>query len=139
LFAIASLPESAAAHVAQSVDSSDRTPQFCSTPADPNTCDPDFLQGDLIVEVLFGLAAMALIVWFVAWRIWSNSWAHVKGKTLSMKAYVERYPQCSTGRGMRCATCGASSIKNWGFSGATDHRRLFICNHCNTRLYWSQS
>jgi hypothetical protein len=93
----------------------------------------------LTVDVLFGLAAIGFIVWFVVRQVWRNSWPYVKGRTLSMSAYVERHPNCATGRGMRCAACGASSIKNWGFRSANDHRRLFICNHCNTRLYWSES
>jgi hypothetical protein len=90
------------------------------------------------VDSLFVLVVVSFIVWFVARKTWRSSWAYVKGKTLSLNGYIERYPHCSTSRGIRCASCGASSIKNWGFDGATDHRRLFICNHCNTRLYWSE-
>jgi hypothetical protein len=91
------------------------------------------------VDVLFTLGAIGFIAWLIGRHIWRNSWSYVKGKTLSMSAYAERYPQCAAGRGMRCAACGATSIKNWGFSGSNDSRRLFICNHCNTRLYWSES
>jgi hypothetical protein len=90
------------------------------------------------VESLVVLVAVGVVIWFVVRQVWRNSWGFVKGKTLSLSEYVRQYPQCSTGGGMRCASCGASSIKNWGFCRATDYRRLFICNHCNTRLYWSE-
>jgi hypothetical protein len=84
------------------------------------------------------LFAFAVVVWKLWARSRANSWPSVKGRTLSLKAYVERHPDCATGKGMRCAACGASSIKNWGFESADDPRRLFICTHCNTRLYWSE-
>lgn len=88
-------------------------------------------------NTVIGLAVIAFVAWqLIKWRR-VNSWSGVKARTLSLKSYRETHPECSTNKGMRCAACGSSSIKNWGFEGATDHRRIFICNHCNTRLYWT--
>lgn len=58
-------------------------------------------------------------------------------ETLTLQQYLAKYPACATSNGVKCAACGSNSIKNWGLSGATDPRRLFLCNHCNTRLYRS--
>ena len=58
-------------------------------------------------------------------------------KTLTLSQYISQYPHCKIDRGIKCAACGSTSIKNWGVKSANDHRRIFICNHCNTRLYRS--
>lgn len=55
----------------------------------------------------------------------------------TMEKYVTDNPECKTSQGLKCAKCGAKSIKNWGVHGANDSRRLFICNHCGTKLYRS--
>lgn len=57
--------------------------------------------------------------------------------TLTLQQYLAKYPECKTSHGIKCAACGSASIKNWGLAEATDARRLFICNHCNARLYRS--
>jgi DNA-directed RNA polymerase subunit RPC12/RpoP len=51
--------------------------------------------------------------------------------------YLKEHPECATGRGIRCAYCGSSSIRNWGLTAADDHRRVFMCNHCGSTLYRS--
>lgn len=37
-----------------------------------------------------------------------------------------------------CYSCGNRSMRNIGFSGNTDTRRLHVCNQCSTTLYRSQ-
>lgn len=66
-----------------------------------------------------------------------NQVKQLKNKTLTLAEYLRQHPQCKTKNGIKCAVCGSSSIKNWGVEGANDHRRIFLCNHCNTRLYRS--
>lgn len=61
----------------------------------------------------------------------------IKKDTLTFTQYVKNHPEAQTPRGIKCIRCNSRSIKNWGVTGATDHRRVFICNHCNTRLYRS--
>ncbi len=55
----------------------------------------------------------------------------------TMEQYVAEHPGCKTSNGVKCATCGSGSIKNWGVSSPNDTRRLFICNHCGQNLYRS--
>ncbi|WP_448195377.1 hypothetical protein, partial [Pseudomonas aeruginosa] len=57
------------------------------------------------------------------------------GSVFGQRQHLKAYPQCKTAHGIRCAACNSGSIKNWGFSGPDDTRRLFICNQCNARLY----
>jgi len=66
-------------------------------------------------------------------------WNSLKKRTLTFNEYLKNNPQCRTKYGIRCVNCNSSSIKNWGFYGATDNRRLFICNHCNTKLYRAEN
>lgn len=53
----------------------------------------------------------------------------------TLSAYLKDNPDCETKRGIRCAQCGAASIRNWGIAGANSSRRKFSCNHCGTVLY----
>lgn len=85
------------------------------------------------------IAVGGAAVWLYLRITRKDPWDELKDKTLTLQAYIEKYPHCATGRGIRCAACGATSIKNWGFEGAADTRRIFLCNHCNTRLYWAES
>ncbi len=56
----------------------------------------------------------------------------------TLDQYLQEFPDCKTSRGIKCAKCGASSIKNWGIANVHDSRRLFICNHCGIVLYRSE-
>lgn len=49
--------------------------------------------------------------------------------------YLVANPQCQAHRGIKCVVCNSGSIKNWGLTKANDEDRVFICNHCGTRLY----
>ncbi|OXM40401.1 hypothetical protein CFY91_09255 [Pseudomonas fluvialis] len=49
--------------------------------------------------------------------------------------YLAVHPHCRTPRGIKCAACNSSSIKNWGLTNANDDDRVFICNHCGSHLY----
>ena len=53
--------------------------------------------------------------------------------------YLKNNPQCKTNHGIKCIKCNASSIKNWGESDVDDIHRIFICNHCGTSLYRSDT
>jgi len=55
----------------------------------------------------------------------------------TMDQYLSEHPACKTPNGVKCAKCGAGSIRNWGVRNASDPRRLFICNHCGEHLYRS--
>lgn len=59
----------------------------------------------------------------------------VAERTLTLAQYLQKYPRCKTPRGIQCTVCRSMSIRNWGLKGSDDPRRIFICNHCNTRLY----
>lgn len=61
--------------------------------------------------------------------------SRIAKSTMTLPEYLKAYPQCKTAHGIRCAACNSGSIKNWGFNGPDDTRRLFICNQCNARLY----
>lgn len=49
--------------------------------------------------------------------------------------YAKKYPHNKLQSGYSCNQCGSRSIRNWGVDGATDMKRVFICNHCNAHLY----
>lgn len=49
--------------------------------------------------------------------------------------YANKHLQGKNGNGFQCSKCGSRSIRNWGRSSANDSERLFICNHCDSRLY----
>jgi len=93
---------------------------------------------NLIANIIFWPVFLVCLYFLLrhVYLIITESW-RVEQSTLTLEQYLKKYPQCGTDRGIRCAACNASSIKNWGFKGANDSRRLFICNHCNTRLYRS--
>lgn len=53
----------------------------------------------------------------------------------TLEQYFDRHPHCRTRRGVKCVRCHSSSIRNWGLYDAQSTERVFICNHCGTRLY----
>ena len=57
----------------------------------------------------------------------------------TLDEYLERHPGCRTGRGILCAQCHSSSIRNWGLYRANSSERVFICNHCGEKLYRCRS
>mgnify|MGYP001548862676 FL=1 len=54
---------------------------------------------------------------------------------ISLKKYKAKYPECKTEKGIKCFKCNSSSIKNIGYLGFEDDKRIFVCNHCGTWLY----
>lgn len=87
------------------------------------------LAGLFLIAIFFALGFLLLARFTEPYRI--------SKKTFTLQQYVERYPSVKMGSGIKCIKCSSLSIKNWGLRGADDHRRIFICNHCNTRLYRS--
>jgi len=81
---------------------------------------------------------MAVII-FIFWIIGTSEDKKLARKTLTLEQYLSKYPHCKTDRGIKCVACDSQSIKNWGLDGVGDSRRVFICNHCNTRLYRSDN
>ncbi|WP_025809862.1 hypothetical protein [Pseudomonas chlororaphis] len=77
---------------------------------------------------------------YLARRVYLNltEASRVAKSTQTLAEYLKKYPQCRTTRGTQCVVCNSMSIKNWGFDGPNDERRVFICNQCNTRLYRSE-
>ena len=53
----------------------------------------------------------------------------------TLRQYLQENPSCKTPNGIRCNVCNANSIRNWGLNSADSSLRVFICNHCGTRLY----
>ena len=49
--------------------------------------------------------------------------------------YKSKHASQIKGGGLVCSYCGSRSIRNWGRSSANDAERIFICNHCDSRLY----
>ncbi|WP_423759716.1 hypothetical protein [Burkholderia sp. NLJ2] len=86
------------------------------------------------------LGFLALAFLFLRWlygriRDHVTEGSRVAERTLTLAQYLQKYPQCRTPRGIQCAVCQSMSIRNWGLKGGDDPCRIFICNHCNTRLY----
>jgi hypothetical protein len=91
-------------------------------------------------EVVMNDVLLALFVGALIWLIWyykNGPIRRLSRDTLTLEQYCRKHPECKTGHGIKCAACGSKSIKNWGVDGADDARRVFICNHCNARLYKS--
>lgn len=53
----------------------------------------------------------------------------------SLEHYLKLNPGCKTTRGIKCCHCNSGSIRNFGLESRDDEYRLFICNHCNAKLY----
>ncbi len=60
-------------------------------------------------------------------------------ETLTLSEYLQQHPDCHTSHGIKCCHCNSRSIKNWGHRTIDDEWRVFICNHCNARLYRSDN
>lgn len=90
----------------------------------------------VVVGAGFWIALVAAI-----WKVWSAQFGQMRKiaqTTLTLREYLHKHPTARTSTGIRCIVCNSKSIKNWGLEGADDVRRIFICNHCNTRLYRSE-
>lgn len=82
------------------------------------------------------IAVFALIVVVNLIRLMFVLFKHLRWLSIpTLYTYLADNPECETKRGVRCAQCGAGSIRNWGVSGANSSRRKFSCNHCGTVLY----
>lgn len=77
----------------------------------------------------FFSAVPAALLWGLTanWRFWRS--------LPTLDEYLEEHPECNTGKGISCCTCGSRSIRNWGIAGADDWRRSFVCNHCGNYLH----
>lgn len=53
----------------------------------------------------------------------------------SIKNYLRNNPDCKTESGLKCCYCNSKSIKLWGWKSPESWLKVFICNHCGTRLY----
>ena len=53
----------------------------------------------------------------------------------TLDSYLAAHPECRTGAGIKCTSCGSKSMRNWGLFSAADSRRSFICNSCGAPLY----
>lgn len=84
-----------------------------------------------LFEIAFALVVLALAAPFLNSVMEYFRWR----KLPTLAAYLAANPHCRTHRGIKCANCNSSSIKNWGLTGANDSDRKFVCNHCNTSLY----
>lgn len=62
----------------------------------------------------------------------------VKPKIPSFDKYIQDFPDCNSGSGIKCNKCGSKSIRNWGVRSKSDALRYHICNHCGTELYYSK-
>ncbi|KVW88253.1 hypothetical protein [Burkholderia cepacia] len=95
----------------------------------------DFLK-PLVANLVFVALAFLFLRWLYG-RIYDQltESRRVAESTLTLAQYLQKYPRCRTPRGIQCAACHSMSIRNWGLKGSDDPRRIFICNHCNTRLY----
>lgn len=87
----------------------------------------------IVLQTLVLLAVLGFLLRRVYLVITEAS--RVAKSTMTLPEYLKTYPHCRTAHGIRCAACNSGSIKNWGFGGPADTRRLFICNQCNARLY----
>lgn len=52
--------------------------------------------------------------------------------------YLESYPKCSKGDGIRCHKCGSNHIRHYSYSERGDDRRIHRCDQCMTYLYRSE-
>ncbi len=57
----------------------------------------------------------------------------------SIDEYKVENPDCVTNKGMKCVVCNSTSIKSLGFGHPESTNRIFICNHCGTQLYRTNS
>lgn len=89
------------------------------------------------IRNVFGSLILLAAVGFLLRRVYLviTEASRVAKSTMPLPEYLKAYPHCKTAHGIRCAACNSGSIKNRGFAGPTDTRRLFICNQCNSRLY----
>jgi len=98
---------------------------------------PEMTSGDILgaMFVLFIVLAFILVVGYGVRSLITQrrQW----GRLPTLENYLAEHPDCRTGAGIKCASCGSKSIRNWGLSSATDSLRTFICNSCGRSLYRS--
>ncbi|WP_372437193.1 hypothetical protein ACCM60_18865 [Pseudomonas chlororaphis subsp. aureofaciens] len=95
---------------------------------------------EILVKIFSNMLLLAVVV-FVGRRVYDNLTyaSRIAKATPTLAQYLRKYPQCKTPRGIQCIVCNSMTIRNWGFAGPGDPRRLFICNQCNTRLYRTEN
>jgi len=72
---------------------------------------------------------MGLMCAFIAFCFYRELAAHRSLPTL--REYFEEFPECETGRGVRCCECGSGSI----WQHKTVWGPIFECRHCGEQLY----
>lgn len=83
------------------------------------------------IAVIFAGVAVTVAYYLAARR--RHYWHKTNLPTLQQ--YITQHPNCKTYRGIQCLECNSGSIRNLGLDNASDPRRVFRCNHCNTLLY----
>jgi hypothetical protein len=85
------------------------------------------------MEVLFGIFPFVAIFSFIAWMaiVPVKKWLALP----TLSEYLAENPQAKSGRGISCAHCGSSSLRNWGVLNPNDRRRIIRCNQCDQALY----
>ncbi len=78
-------------------------------------------------------------LFFLALAAIAAAWAYMQyfewSALPTLDEYLEKYPDCKSGRGVRCNVCNGHSFRNWGVFGPESTHRKFICNSCGTSLY----
>lgn len=81
-------------------------------------------------------SVVALVAAALSVPFFTSTLMHFRWRSLPrMSDYLAANPQCRTPRGIKCVVCSSGSIKNRGLAKASDVDRVFVCNHCGTRLY----
>ena len=84
--------------------------------------------GNLLLIGLGFFCLYAVVVWLFSpdrgWEKWKK-----------LEEYWEANPTCKTKDGNKCYKCGSRNIRQSGYEGSHDHRRIHQCNQCNTGLY----
>lgn len=79
---------------------------------------------------------IVVVVLMIAFSIRSTIRSNKNYRSLpTVGEYKSKHGSKNQGGGLVCSYCGSRSIRNWGRSSANDADRIFICNHCDSRLY----
>lgn len=79
--------------------------------------------------------------WLIFIGIWVIAIANIMFRLLrfyslpSLKTYIRNHPDCKTQSGIACCHCGSKSIRLWGLTSPESILKIFLCNHCGSRLY----
>lgn len=75
---------------------------------------------EIVFIFIMGIFIVLALGWVIISSLMEDSELVVSWKKLpTVDQYLQQYPQCRTGRGMRCRECGSGSIQNWGLRGSS--------------------